>query len=81
MKKIIGSDTTKVMMSGEEAEAVCRLGRGSKCCAFLIINPEGFECIRMSYPLNDTIFSRLRNGTMNAKGEGGWEGCAWKEKI
>ena len=25
-----------------------------------------------------TIFGRLEKGTMNAKGEGGWEGCVWE---
>jgi len=32
----------------------------------------------MSYPTNTPIFKRLKEGTMNAKGEGGWKGCAWE---
>jgi hypothetical protein len=77
MEKIIGDWTTEVRMSKEEAEKVCRLGQMDKCCAFLCVSANGFECIRMSYPMNGSIFDRLEKGTMNAKGEGGWKGCAW----
>lgn len=66
-------------MSKEEAEEICHIGQGEKCCAFLVIGPTGFECILMSYPTNAAIFSRLKEGTMNAKGEGKWEGCPWEK--
>ena len=45
------------------------------------MSPTGFECIRLSYPANGIIFDRLEKGTMNAKGEGGWKGCAWEGEI
>jgi len=80
VKKIIGDWSTEVTMTGDEAKAVCRIGQGARCCAFLVMGP-GFECIRMSYPNNSTIFKRLEEGTMNARGEGGWEGCAWHGSI
>jgi hypothetical protein len=81
MEKIVGDWTTEVKMSAEEAKDICRLGQMEKCCAFLVAAPTGFECIRMSYPMNSTIFDRLKNGTMNAKGEGGWKDCAWEEEL
>lgn len=81
MEKIVGEWSTEVKLTGDEAKEICRVGKGSECCAFLIIAPRGFRCIRMSYPHNSLIFSRLREGTMNAKGEGGWEGCAWEGEI
>jgi hypothetical protein len=81
MKKIIGDFATEVRMTGEEAKEICKLGQMSECCAFLVVGPDGFECIRMSYPNNSTIFSRLANGTMNAKGEGRWKGCVWEEET
>ena len=81
MERVIGDYSTEVKMSLEEAESVCRLGQMEKCCAFLIAGGNGFECIRMSYPANDLIFKRLKEGTMNAKGEGGWKGCAWEGQL
>lgn len=80
MEKIIHDFATEVKMSAEEAKDICNLGEGDKCCAFLACGANGFECIRMSH-LNNSIFHRLEEGTMNAKGEGGWEGCAWKGEI
>lgn len=79
MKKIVGDFNTSIMMEGDEPKNICRLGQGEKCCAFLVVGPKGFECIRMDYPNNSVIFSRLKQGTMNAKGEGRWESCPWEE--
>ena len=81
MEKIIGDWSTEVKLSTEEAKDICRVGQGEECCAFLVMAPGGFECIRMSYPMNSNIFSRLEEGTMNAKGEGGWEKCAWEDDL
>ena len=81
MEKIVGDYSTEVKMSGDEAKEICRLGQGEKCCAFLVVGGNGFECIRMSYPANGSIFSRLEDGTMNAKGKGGWKGCSWEGSI
>jgi len=80
MEAKIGDFSTNVSMTGEEAKTICKLGQGEKCCAFLVVSSTGFECIRMDYPTNTTIFTRLKDGTMNAKGEGEWEGCYW-EKV
>lgn len=81
MEKVIGDWSTKVKLSAEEAKDICRLGQMEKCCAFLVVASTGFECIRMSHPENTVIFSRLKAGDINAKGEGGWKGCAWEDKI
>lgn len=81
MKAIVHDFSTEVLISNDEAKDICKLGQGEKCCAFLVSGPEGFECIRMSYPTNMSIFSRLENGTMNAKGEGEWIGCYWNKKF
>ncbi len=81
MEKIIGDWSTEIKLSGEEAKDICRIGQGEKCCAFLVMTSGGFECIRMSYPMNGSIFERLKEGTMNAKGEGGWEECPWKKEL
>uniref|UniRef100_A0A6M3LR07 Uncharacterized protein n=1 Tax=viral metagenome TaxID=1070528 RepID=A0A6M3LR07_9ZZZZ len=81
MEKVIGDWSTEVRMSVEEAKSICRLGQLEKCCAFLVCGRDGFECIRMSHPNNLKIFERLDKGEMNAKGTGGWSGCAWEGKI
>lgn len=80
MEKIIGDFSTTVSMTSDEAKEICNLGQGDKCCAFLVMGT-GFECIRMAYPKNSSIFGRLKDGTMNAKGEGGWDKCAWQGEI
>ena len=77
MEKIIGDYTTEILLEGDEAKEICNLGKGEECCAFLVAGGRGFECIRMSYPLNGSIFGRLDEGTMNAKGRGEWPGCPW----
>ena len=79
MEKIIGDWSTEVKLSAEEAKDICRLGQGEKCCAFLVVAPGGFECVRMNASFSGTILSRLEEGTMNAKGRGEWEKCAWEE--
>ena len=77
MEKVIGDWSTEIKLSVEETKDICHLGEGEKCCAFLTMAPDGFQCIRMSYPMNGSIFKRLEEGTMNAKGKGEWEGCPW----
>lgn len=74
------SDGT-VSLIDREPENICKLGQGPSCCAFLTMSANGFECIRMASPINRNIFDRLEKGTMNAKGTGGWEGCAWEGEI
>lgn len=81
MKKIVGDFTTEILLSKEEAVSICNLGKGSECCAFLVCGTDGFECIRMSYPRNSSIFNRLDEGTMNAKGRGEWAGCPWSKEA
>jgi len=81
MEKIEHDFATEVSMEPDEAKDICNLGKGSECCAFLVVSGSGFECIRMSYPQNSNIHLRLANGTMNAKGEGGWKGCAWEGEV
>lgn len=81
MEFVVGEWSTEVKLSGDEAENICKLMQGEECCAFLVAGPSGFECIRMSYPINSSIFTRLEEGTVRAKGEGGWSGCAWEGRI
>ncbi|MFW6046947.1 MAG: hypothetical protein ACOCP4_04080 [Candidatus Woesearchaeota archaeon] len=74
----IGNGPTLVRLSGQEAKDICRLEQGEKCCAFLVVSHIGFECVRMSYPANSSILTRLIEGSMEAKGTGGWINCAWE---
>jgi len=59
MKRIVEEWSTSVILEGSEPERICRLGQGSKCCAFLCVSPIGFQCLRMDYPANGPIFTRL----------------------
>ena len=80
MEKIIGDFDTLIKMDVEEAIEICRLGQQEKCCSFLVMGI-CFECCRMVPTLSIQIFNRLEAGTINAKGKGGWEGCAWEGEI
>ena len=66
-------------ITNEEAKDGCKLGQMVACCAFLGIGPDGFECLKADPKCNATIAERLKAGNMNAKGEGNWEGCKYKE--
>ncbi len=81
MEKVISDFSTEIKLTGDEAKEICKIGQGKECCAFLVVASSGFECIRMSYPMNSSIFDRLEKGTMNAKGKGEWEGCPWENKT
>jgi len=78
MEKIVRDFSTTIKLTPEEAKNICRIEQGDKCCAFLVMSSTGFECIRMDYPTNSTIFTRLEEGKMTAKGRGGWKGCPWE---
>lgn len=78
MRKEVTDASTTVMLEGNEPKEICKLGQGAPCCAFLVVGSDGFECVRMSYPSNTIIMPRIDKGTMNAKGLGGWEKCAWE---
>jgi len=81
MKRIVGDWSTEVQLEEDESQDICKLGKGEECCAFIVCGPDGFECIRMSYPANGVIFTRLEEGAMKAKGEGGWKDCVWEGEL
>ncbi len=81
MEKIVGGFSTKILLTVEECKTICRLGQGEECCAFLTVGAQGFSCDRMVPEIGGTIFARLDAGTMNAKGQGEWEGCPWSGEI
>ena len=66
-------------IADDNVEQGCRLGQGAGCCAFLGIGAGGWECLKADSKCRITLERRLRNGSMNAKGEGDWEGCKYKE--
>lgn len=77
MTEKVSAFKTEVFMTADEAKDVCRLGQGEKCCAFLVVGGEGFECVRGS-AASHTIWKRINEGSMNAKGIGLWDNCYWK---
>lgn len=75
MKKHVGAFNTILYLTDKEAKKICRLGKGEKCCPWLVVSKKGFECYRMNYPANTSIHDRVDKGTMNAKGKE----CDWYE--
>jgi len=81
MEKIISDWSTTVRIDAEEAKTICKLTQGEDTCAFLVVDADGFACERMNGSISLIILDRLKEGTMNAKGRGGWKGCAWEGEI
>ena len=77
MEKLESECETRVLLTMEEAKNVCKFGQGSECCAYLGASGSGMECLRMTMACI-RIMDRLNADTMNAKGRGGWPGCAWE---
>lgn len=77
MRKEIGDWDTTVHLTDEEAKSICKLGHGTDVCAFLVSCASGFACKRMDSTMSRLIMERIDAGKMNAKGTGGWDGCAW----
>ena len=81
MEKREGIFGTIILLSDDDVKDVCKFGKGSECCAFIAMGGDGFFCTRMDAQLSSFILKRLENNSMNAKGVGGWAGCAWEGKI
>jgi len=79
MKKIVKEWSTVIELNNRETVEVCKLGLGNRCCAFLVSEEGRFKCWKRNYPHNVPIINGLKDGTMNAKGEGEWKGCPWDE--
>jgi hypothetical protein len=81
MEKVtVNGFSTIVRLTAEETKEICKLGQGEKCCAYLVMSTEGFECAKQEPSVGIQIYHRLKQGLMVAKGEGSWEGCPWEEK-
>lgn len=80
MEKINANNGVLVRLSVDEATNICKLGQGEKCCAYIVMGPEGFECSKKELTLSSEIYGRLQLDIMKARGEGGWEGCPWKDE-
>lgn len=76
--KGLHSSDISIRLSPQEAKDICRIGQGKECCAFLVSGAGGFHCWKRFFPDNSSIHFKLEQGTMNAKGMGGWEGCRWE---
>jgi len=76
MKKKTGAFNTILILSYEEAEGLCGLGKGEKRCPFLVNSSGTWECYKMNYPGNGPILQKIKEGTMKAKGDS-CKDCNW----
>jgi hypothetical protein len=53
---------------------VCKLGRGSECCSYLVLARGGFECAKDRPSMTVVIDQRRERNTIGAKGDNcdGW---------
>jgi len=61
----------------EKPKETCRLFQGVKCCAYLVMGGDGFECVKGNDILKETIDGRLLAKSMNAQGIGDWKECVY----
>lgn len=80
MEKIEYPSGTLVNLNGEEVKNICKLGQDDKCCAYLVMGADGFQCAKKEATMGEQISGRLILGILKHKGEGSWEGCPWEEK-
>lgn len=65
-----------------EAMTICKLGKGPECCAYLVAGSD-FACAFKDADNckgldGRSLAQQVKDGTMAAKGLGGWEGCLWE---
>jgi hypothetical protein len=48
---------------------VCKIGQGEKCCRYLIVGGQGFECAKVQEPMKALIDKRVAEGSFRAKGD------------
>ena len=77
--RLIGEPPENVIL-GDTTEPVepdpvrCGMGQGEKCCVFLTVGPDGFECARGG-PLDMTIRNRVDKMTSKRVPESPWPQC------
>lgn len=81
MEKIEYPSGILVNLDAEETRKICKLGQGEKCCAYLVMGADGFQCSKKESTLSEQISGRLILGILKHKGEGSWEGCPWEYKM
>ena len=52
---------------------VCKIGQGNKCCRYLVVGSQGFECVKHT-AIKDLLDSRVEDKLMVAQGDNcaGW---------
>lgn len=56
------------MALSEHVLNVCKIGQGNKCCRYLVMGTEGFECAKGT-SLQVHLDERVYNNTMTAQGD------------
>ncbi len=58
----------------EHVKEICKLGKGSETCAYLMMSSDGWECAKDNPSIEVMILKRLQEGTIRAQGDNcpGW---------
>jgi hypothetical protein len=54
---------------GKYIDEVCLIGKGKKCCRYLGVSANGFECFKLDNSLKSEIDKRISFGLMTAQGD------------
>jgi hypothetical protein len=55
-------------MNIDKVNTICKIGCGHKCCRYLVMAPEGFECAKLT-GMKEYLDARVASSTINARGD------------
>jgi len=56
------------MAFSEHVKNVCKIGQGHDCCRYLVVGPNGFECMKNT-SLAPVLDKRVTDETISARGD------------
>lgn len=57
------------MKLNEHIKNVCKVGKGNECCRYLVVGPQGLECVKHIQEMKEHLDTRVTEKTMVARGD------------
>ena len=55
-------------LSDDQVKNLCKMGQGKKCCRYLVMSSEGFECAK-KLEFKSVLDERVKQNTITAQGD------------
>jgi hypothetical protein len=65
---VVNEEQRQTAPDDEWAKGVCKTGKGAKCCFFLTVGPDGWQC-QKARPLGVQLMFRASLGMMTAQSD------------